>query len=308
MIKKILLLLCLALLCASCSGESEKQGRAALVLGVMPSMDYLPLAVAQREGYFKEAGLELELIRFHSANERDAAFQSGNIDGTVIDYTGAVLQKSGGLDLKLASRCDAPFYLLGRPGGPRGAEELKGARLAVSRNTVIDYLADMALQSAGLESGDVEKVEINKIPLRFEMLMAGKIDGTGLPDPLALIAQNQGANLLCTNRDLGLAITGIMFSAQAVRDKKDQIRKMYAAYNRGVEYLRSHGPEEIKDILIGQMNFREELIPLAVLPEYGPAAQPSLEDLQSVSAWLAGRNLVPVDFAVETLLDGSLLP
>ena len=303
-----LMLVCIFLLMPSCSGE-EKSANTQLVLGVMPSMDYLPLAVAQRESYFATMGLDLKIVKFYSANERDAAFQSGSVDGVVIDYTGALLQKKGGVDLALTSRCDAPFFVMSAPkSGINDLAELKGASIAVSQNTVIDYLMDMALHSAGLTETDVNKVEINKIPVRFEMLMGDKVGATGLPNPLAMMAEQSGAKVISSNSELGLSITGIIFSGKAMREKPELIKKMYQGYNHGVDYLMEHGPEDVRSILVDDMGFRPELVPQTVLPSYTWSALPPEKDLQSVQDWLAGRGLVSPDLDVKTMTNGSFLP
>ena len=313
-----LLLACLLLCLPGCSAEEESV-RPDLVLGVMPSMDYLPLAVAQREGYFKELGLTVQLHKFYSANERDAAFQSGNVDGVVIDYTGALLQKAGGVDLRLTSRCDAPFYIIASANSgitsPRG---LKGAEIAVSRNTVIDYCVDMALESAGIGPEAARKIEINKIPLRYEMLRNGRIDATGLPNPLALLAAHGGDTVLTSNTELGFSITGIMFSGRALADKPEQLRKFYRAYDRGVRYLAEHGPAEVADILKRDLGFTDEILPLigrsglagqgpAALPVYSAAALPSEADLNRAAGWLIRKGLMADDFDYAAITDGRFL-
>lgn len=300
-------LFCIALLLPACS--SEKKSEPELVLGVMPSMDYLPLAVAQRENYFEPLGVRLKIVKFYSANERDAAFQSGGVDGVVIDYTGAVLQKNGGVDLAITSSCDAPFYIIAAPNsGIDSLKKLKGASIAVSQNTVIDYCVDMALRHAELLPQDVSKIEINKIPVRFEMLMANKIDATGLPNPLAMLAEAGGGIPLSSNADLAFSITGIMFSGKALDEKGELIKKMYQAYNRGVDYLAGHGPADVRNILIDDMGFKPELIERTVLPAYTKAALPPAKDLQSVRDWLDARGLLKADMDISTMVDGSFLP
>lgn len=304
----LLAIFCLLLLLPACSGEN-KSAPNKLVLGVMPSMDYLPLAVAIRESYFSSMGLELKIVKFYSANERDAALQSGAIDGAVIDYTGAVLQKNGGVDIALTSRCDAPFFVMAGPdSGITDLPGLKGASVAVSQNTVIDYLVDMTLRSAGLAEADVNKVEINKIPVRFEMLMGGKIDATGLPNPLAMMAEGGGARVLSSNTALDLSITGIVFTGKAMREKPELIKKMYQGYNHGVDYLMEHTAEDVRGILVDDMGFKPELVAGAVLPSYSWSALPSENDLQSVLDWLTGRNLIKPDMHVKSLTNGSFLP
>ena len=303
------LLLALLFSAAACSGNSRAVKQPVLLLGVMSSMDYLPLAVALREGYVSESGLELRLVKFYSANERDAALQSGQVDGAVIDYTGAALQRNGGMDLRLTSRCDAPFYIIAGPdSGLYEAADLKNANIAVSRNTVIDFCVDMTMKAAGLDPSQAKKVEINRIPLRYEMLMGGSVDATGLPDPLALMAEIEGGRVISSNKQLGLSITGIVFSGEAIAEKKEMIQKMYAAYNRGVDYLSRNPVEAVWDILEEQMGFNSKLAATARYNEYTPAALPPQEDLRMVIDWLAERNLINAGMDARELVDGSCLP
>ncbi|MCL1837208.1 MAG: ABC transporter substrate-binding protein [Treponema sp.] len=305
----LLLLAALVLPLAACRGNRTAAQQSALLLGVMPSMDYLPLAVALREGYFDDSGLELKLVKFYSANERDAALQSGQVDGAVIDYTGLALQHNGGMDLRLTSRCDAPFYIIAGPdSGLYEAAGMKDAKVAVSRNTVIDFCVDMALHAAALDPADVKKVEINRIPLRYEMLMGGSVDATGLPDPLALMAETAGGRVISSNKQLGLSITGIVFSCQAIEKKKALIQKMYDGYNLGAEYLRRNTPVDVWDILEGEMGFNQSLAGAARYNEYAPAALPPPEDLRAVIEWLAERGLVNAGMEPGELVDGSCLP
>ena len=285
------------LLLSGCSGEETKGVQAeepVLRLGVMPSMDYLPLAVARREGMLDK---RIEIVKFYSANERDSALQSHNIDGTVTDLTGAMLHRAGGYDLKITSRCDAPFYIVaGATTGIAAPEELKGRTIAVSRHTVIDFCVDMALLAAGLQPEDVEKVEINKIPLRFEMLRNARIDATGLPDPLATMARVAGDRILTDNRTMDFSVTGIVFSQQAVTAKADLIGRLYQAYNYGADYLKGHTIADVGDILKEEMGFSDDILPHSRLTEYSPAAVPAENDLDRAANWLKDNGLIPRDF------------
>jgi NitT/TauT family transport system substrate-binding protein len=297
-----------ALLLIFLSACAAKEKAGVLTLGVMPSMDYLPLAVAIREGYTEDLGLQLEIKRFYAATERDAAFQSGNVDGTVIDYTGALLQKAGGIDLKLVSGCSAPFYLIaGKHTGAGGLGDLKGKKVSVSQNTVIDFCVDMALRSAGLSGADVEKVEINRVPLRYEMLESGNIDATALPDPLAATALQNGHRLLTTNIEQGFAVTGIVFTGKAIREKSELIKKMYWAYDLGVEYLAGHRREDLAPVLIDDFGFTPENVQNAVLDIYARAAPPGMADIHLTADWLLERGLISADFDRAAAIDTELV-
>jgi NitT/TauT family transport system substrate-binding protein len=303
--KRLTVLLFILSVLLSCTKREQTD---VLVLGVMPSMDYLPLAVAAEKGFLDKAGLKLTIKKFYSAVERDAAFQSGNVDGTVIDYTGAILQSAGGIDLKIVSACDAPFYIaVGKNTGITDISGLKGKKVAVSQNTVIDYCIDKALAHAGFLASDIEKAEINRIPLRFELLDNGKIDATALPGPFAAKALSTGNALITSNTELGFAITGIVFSGKALKSKRALIKKMYEAYDLGAEYIRTHGIDDIKGTLIDEMGFAEEDLKYAVISYYNDALAPSEEDIASAAEWLASRGLIADGFVPGNVIDASVL-
>lgn len=299
------------ILLSACSSNKKQENKEipTITIGVMPSMDYLPLAVAQREGYFEKQGVKVTIEKFLSANQRDIAFQSGSVDGGVTDYTSAALLKAGGFDMKLTSKCQAPFYIVASAqSGITNLSELKGKKVAVSQNTVIDFCVDMALASAELTPSDVEKIEINKIPERFEMLRNNKIDATGLPNPFALIAASEGCKLLVSMDSLKYTVTGIVFSQSVIETKSDAIKKMYAAYNEGVAYLNSHTVADIKDILVKDLKFPEPVAEKVTLPKYSNA-QPVLandKDIQAVITWLSGKKLLNSSFKVEDLINDQL--
>lgn len=298
------------LLSACSSGKKqESKGIPAITIGVMPSMDYLPLAIAQREGYFEKHGVKVTIEKFLSANQRDIAFQSGSVDGGVTDYTSAALLKAGGFDMKLTSKCQAPFYIVASTqSGINNLSELKGKKIAVSQNTVIDFCVDMALASVGLSPNDVEKTEINKIPERFEMLRNNKIDATALPNPFALIAASEGSKLLVSMDSLKYTVTGLVFSQSVIDSKSDAIKKVYAAYNDGVAYLNAHTVADIKDILVKELKFPEPVAEKVTLPKYNNA-QPVLandKDIQAVITWLSGKKLLNDSFKVEDLINDQL--
>lgn len=285
--------------CQQLKHQEEK-----LVIGVMASMDFVPVAVAQKMGYFEKYGVNVAIEKFYSANERDAAFQGGIIDGTVIDYTGAILQKSGGADLKLTSACNAPFCIMSGPSGDvKQLQDLKGKKIAISQNTVIDFCMDMALQSVRLTPQEVEKQEINKIPVRFEMMMSGKTDATALPDPFITIAKDKGANQIASMYDLGYVVTGIMFKGESLKNKEKQIQAFYDAYNEAVVYIRNHTIEDIRNVLIQDVGFPPELISKVQLPVYVPAQLPAEKDIRAVIQWLQEKKLIPENFNREELID-----
>ncbi|MDO5663952.1 MAG: MetQ/NlpA family ABC transporter substrate-binding protein [Bacteroidia bacterium] len=280
-----------------------------LAIGVMSSMDYLPLAIAQSNGYFSENGVEVTIQKFYSPNERDAALQSNNLDGTILDYTGGAIQNSGGIPLRFASQCDATFELIvGKKSGINTISDLKDKKIAVSRNTVIDFCTDLAVEKAGLSLQDVEKPEINKIPLRLEMLRNAKIDASMLPDPFATIAKNEGNKSVISMVELDVRVTGIAFLQKTIDEKPEALKKFYRAYNKAIEDLKTKPIENFQTILTEEVGFPLNLVSEIKLPNYFPAQLPQEADLLLVEKWLKERSLVKPDFDIKTIIVSDLIP
>jgi NitT/TauT family transport system substrate-binding protein len=187
--------------------------------------------------------------------------------------------------------------------GITALKDLKGRSIAVSGHTVIDFCVDTALLLAGLTPEDVEKVEINKIPLRVEMLRNARVDATGLPDPLATMARVAGDHILTDNRSMGFSVTGIVFSQQAIDAKAALIGELYQAYNYGAEYLGKHTVMDVADILKAEMGFTDGILPHSSLADYAPAAAPAEKDLHMAAVWLKRDGLIPQDFDPSLMVD-----
>lgn len=295
-------------LAVSCAGGGSK-GNApgtSLRIGAMSSMDYLPYVVACDKGIYDSLGVDVEIVKFFSANDRDAAFQSGNVDGTVIDLTGAVMQQAAGTDLKVVMKHDGVFTLVAR--GDAGIESvagLKGRNVAVSRNTVIEYSTDKMLQQAGVDPAGVVKTEVNKIPLRLEMLRNGQTDACILPDPFATMALADGGVSLGTTGDAGISVTATVLTGDALRNKAEAVSLLVEGYNLAVEYMRTHPVEQWQDIIVKDAGVPEALLPSVSLPEYMPVALPSAEDVQSTVQWLESKALVPAGYDMSQLVDST---
>jgi len=309
----ILSLVLLASLLLACTNKGNKASdsdkNSQLNIGVMSSMDYFPIAVAKEKGYFEQEGVSVTINKFYSANERDAAFQSGNLDGTILDYTGAAIQRAGGVNLKLASQCDGSFVLVATNESEiNSINDLKNKRLGVSRNTVIDFCTDRVLQEANIALSDVDKVEINKIPLRLEMLRNGRIDATMLPDPFVTIALEGGNKKVIDIKDMDLRVTGIVFHDDVIAEKEAAIKSFYRAYNLAIKLINTQPTSSFYDLLIAEVGVPSELVSKIELPTFTKGQLPQERDLQKVGQWLKAKDLVPADFDINTLIATNLIP
>lgn len=306
--KKILLLsmLILALaLAAGCGNSNDKTQKdlQPITIGLMPDTDSLPFIIAKEKGYFAEEGIEVNIQQYKSAMDRDSALQSGNLDGAVSDMLAVAFAKAGGFDVKVTSFTDGSYKLIAsKDAGINNVKALAGKDVAVSRNTIIEYVTDQILAKEGMDSESINKVIIPQIPTRLEMLQNGKLAAATLPEPMASIAVSNCCTYVTGSDELGINPGVIMFTAKTVDNKTAEIAAMYRAYNKAVDYLNNTSRDEYIDLVVEKGGFPPAAKEALKLPEYHKAALPKESDVTDCIKWLNNKGLVKEHFSYQDIV------
>jgi NitT/TauT family transport system substrate-binding protein len=243
--------------------EPEKsEEKISVKVGILPIEDALPFVVADEEKIFEKYGLDVEVVQFQSAIERDSAFTSGQVDAVLTDPLAVILLRNGGHKIQIVSIClgktpeEGVFTILAAPDSSiSSVKDLEGKTIAISSNTIIEYITDIMLEKYGVKA---EKVEIKSIPLRMQTLLDNKVDAATLPEPLASLAELKGAKKIMSDADLedSISHTVIVFNENFVKEKKDVVKNFLKAYDEAVERINSN-PDR----------YREKFIQIARVPE-----------------------------------------
>lgn len=295
---------------AGCAGEKretavQKQNPTqGITIGLMPDVDSIPFIIAQEKGFFKEEGVTISLKSFKSAMERDSALQSGNLDGAVSDVLAEAFAKAGGFDTVITALTNGSYKLVANKNEPAtSVNELKGKDVAISKNTIIEYVTDRIAAEAGLDGNAINKTVIPQIPARLEMLQNGKIAAATLPDPLATVAIKNGGKVINTSDQLGINPGVMLFTVKAVNEKEKEIQAMYRAYNKAVDYLAREPMENYIDLIIEKAGFPKDVKGALVLPKYKKATAPQPKDIEEVINWLQAKNLIKQKYQYTDLVD-----
>lgn len=289
---------------AASTGQEKGKALAALKIGVMPDVDSIPFIIAQEMGYFKEENLDVTLLPFKSAMERDSALQSGNLDGAISDMLAAAFAKAGGFDVKITSLTYGSYKLLAGAGTAASSpQDLAGQQVAISKNTIIEYVTDRILSAQQMPDGSIEKVVIPQIPVRLEMLQNGKLAAATLPEPLASVAIGKGARLVSGSDQLGINPGILLFTAKAAGEKQASLEALYRAYNKAIAYLQQEPQEKYIDLLIAKGGFPPAVKGVLQLPSYRNASLPPKQDLADCMQWLAERKLIEKPYAYQEIVD-----
>ncbi|MGE5673893.1 MAG: ABC transporter substrate-binding protein [Mycobacterium leprae] len=334
-IKRTAMLLLTALLgvgllagCSSKPGDVYKQGAnpapaqqdskpVTLKIGLLPFTEGLPYWVAQKNDYFKAQGVDVQLVKFQSANERDTAIMTGNIDGMVTDLMG-VASMVGTNTAKVhvisvalgANQKEAPMGIVSAPNsGIKTAADLKGKEIAISTNTMMEYVASKLLAENGLTPSDVKFVSIPALPVRVETLLAGKVAAAILPDPLFWQTTQQGATAVLSNAKAkqNYYQSVLVMTDKAIAEKKDGIQKMLIAYNRGVLDIQTNSAA-YKSLMVDNNLLAKEFVDKYNVVPFSVTQAPDKAGVESVVQWLLDKKILSSKVSYEQLVDTSLLP
>lgn len=304
--------LLISLSVVGCSNKEEKAtsplSLKPLIIGVMPDLDSLPFIIANHNGYFKEEGLQVKIEHFKSAADRDTALQTKKIDGAISDMLAVVFFNDNKFDVKITSKTDGSFKLIaGKNSNISKIEQSVGKSIGISKNTIIEYLTDRIMESSNIDVNSPQKVAIPKIPTRLEMLNSGNLDMATLPEPLASTAISEGGKILSSSDKLGINPGVMLFTKEAVISKPEEIKALYRAYNKAVEFLKEEKMENYIDFAIKESGFPDTVKGTLTLPNYSKASMPPEKELEEVLNWLKAKKLTTNDYKLEDLSNSSFI-
>ncbi len=306
----LLILIMMMLVLTGCAGEKKdntapKQSQLqSVTIGLMPDVDSIPFIIAQEKGYFKEEGVNVTLKSFKSAMERDSALQSGNLDGAISDMLAEAFAKAGGFDIVITSLTNGNYKLVvNKNETATSIKDLKGKDVAISKNTIIDYVTDRIAAEGGIAATDINRVVIPQIPTRLEMLQNNKIAAATMPDPLASVAVKNGGRVINTSEQLGIFPGVMVFTTKAVNEKEKEIQAIYRAYAKAVDYLSKEPMENYIDLVIEKAGFPKDVKGALILPKYQKATAPQQKDVDAVIDWMQSRKLIQQKYQYKDLVD-----
>ncbi len=297
--------LALAFVFGGCAAEKTTR---ALKIGVISDVGAVPFVIAEQQGFYEKRGLKVEIQVFKSALDRDAALQTGNLDGAMADMLTIVFFNDAGFPVKMTSGTYGNYRLITSPAVNEEAFiKLKSPKVGISSSTVIDFATQKIALAKGFDQ-HMEKVAIPQMPVRLEMLRAAELDAATLPEPLASAAVQDGGSIIGSTADFGL-YPGIFIMTDAVLgEHPESVELLYEAYNEAVLYVNQNDTADYFDFLVERLGFPVNLKGKFVMPQFTQAMAPDALTFKEVSDWMQKTALTKNDYKYEGLTDLSVLP
>jgi len=280
-------------------GRIEKP-KVALAVGGKSALYYLALTIAERKGFFKDEGLDLEISDFAGGSRSLQALVGGSADVVAGAYEHTIRMQARGQMVQ-------SFVLIGRgmqiaigiksdrADKVKSAADVKGMKFGVSApGSSTHMLVNYWIGKAGLKPSDVAAIGVGAGASVVAAVEKGEIDGISQTDPAVTMLQQQGAiKVVVDTRTMQgnidvfggpLPAASLYSTADFIKANPNTVQAMANAIVRANRWLQTATPDDVADAvppayLLGDrelykkafLNVREVMSPDGVMPEGAPA-------------------------------------
>ena len=217
-------------------------------------------SVGAKKGFFKEEGLDAEIIRITGPSGR-SALVSGEIDyyTTVAFMTQSII---AGLPARvMASFVTCPaFVLMSRPEW-KSAQELRGQTVGIGGppGSAVDIIARLSLRHLGLNpEKDMKFVFLNSHERTFLALQQNLFAAALIPPPFDYQGAKLGLHSLARAHDfINYPEDGVIAHSRKIKEKPDEIKRVIRAGIKANRYIRAEREGTIQFLMEWQKVNRE---------------------------------------------------
>ncbi len=296
---KPLLLLCIIMILTILPLAAETDSSKTLRMALLPIPDALPSYVAEANGYFKEYGIVVEALSVGSALERDQLMQADRIDGMVNEIAGTASFNRDKIRMQIVASARKPisssplFRILTSPqSNITRVSQLKNIPIAVSKNTIIEYITDRLLTHEGLSMDEISIKSVPVLPERMQLLLSGQIQAATLPDPLGASALKAGAKVVIDDLKMpNHSVSVLSFHVKTLKNKKEAVKLYIKAWMRAAEEL-NNNPESYRALMLKKNRVPGNVRDSFKIPPFPVNEIPTEEQWNDVINWMIQKNLL----------------
>lgn len=241
--------------------DSDKKLQKIVVSEVTHSAFYAPWYVAIEEGYFEDAGLDIEVILTSGANNVVASVLSNDVniglcgpEATIYVYNEGekdYIQTFSGL-----TKRDGQFIVSRKRIENFTMKDMVGKEVLAGR---VGGMPELNFLNA-LKNSDIDKKDVNiNTTVDFASLSGSFIGGTGdfvnLFEPNATMLEKMGFGYVVGSvGELSGEVPYTAFNARKsyIENNQDVIKKFVKAINKGLKYVSDNSSEKIANAIINQ--------------------------------------------------------
>jgi NitT/TauT family transport system substrate-binding protein len=294
--------------------NAQKASSFVIKFGTLPVIQALPLFVASEKGYFAQEGIDVELVPFNSALEKDVAFTAGQISGYFGDLQTCTVLNGNKAPIRVvaevynSTKSQRTFALLAAPKyAHQSLGEIAKGGIAVSSNTILDYLTSKFFSSKGISLNQANLIEVKNIPIRLQMLLGGQVTAAVMPEPMASLAESKGAKSLVDDAGTGLSSTVLAFNDTYLTQSPDKVKAFLRAVQKASAYINSK-PQDVRPLMNKECRIPEELQKNYPIPEFPKLILPTNAHVMDIYQWLFQKGTVRRELSYRQMVADGYLP
>ena len=206
------------------------------------NLSNLTVGVAQTRDFFKQEGIDAEIIRMNP-NVATMALVSADVDYTSLigSVIGANL-KGAKLKMIACSQDRTPLAFVGKP-ELKSVKDLKGRTIAVgSYGSTPDIVARMVVKHFGLDpESDIKVLALGSDGARLAALKEGVVDVIIVAPPVDFEGQKMGFNIISRAGDIfRFPYNGLGTSTRKIDENPDQVKRVLRAMIKANGFIRKN--------------------------------------------------------------------
>jgi NitT/TauT family transport system substrate-binding protein len=205
-------------------------------------MPNLTAGVAQKRGFFKEEGIEVEIIRMNP-NVSVTALASGDVDYSQI-FAAVVGAAIAGLPVRIVAGFldNWPLTLIARPEF-KSVKELKGKTLGVSSyGATPDVAARMIFKYFGIDpEKEIKLLALGSDAARVAALKQRVVDVIVISPPADSQLEKLGFNVLARAYELfNFPYLGLSANIKKIKERPDEVKRVLKATIKANRFIREN--------------------------------------------------------------------
>jgi NitT/TauT family transport system substrate-binding protein len=221
--------------------QAPEKPKVTLGVGGKPLLYYLPLTIAERKGFFKEEGLDVEINDFGGGARSLQSLIGGSVDVVTGAYEHTIRMQAKGQDVRAVCELGRfPGIVIAakkdKAGQIKSAADLKGAKIGVTApGSSTALTVQYAMVKAGLRPTDAAMIGVGGGAGAVAAMKKGEIDAISHLDPVIakLDADGDIQVLIDTRTEAGTrALFGGSNPAAVLYTKQDFIGRIRPTVQR----------------------------------------------------------------------------
>jgi NitT/TauT family transport system substrate-binding protein len=250
---------------ATAQAQKPELTKVRLAVGGKTSLYYLPLTITERLGYFKEAGLDVEISDLQGGAKSLQALMGGSADVVTGSFDHTIqIQAKGQQIIALAQLGRFPGFALAlrkeKAAAYTGPKDLKGMKIGVTApGSSTHFMVLYMMSQVGLKPDDASFIGTGSGGTVIAAIQHGEVDGISNADPMVTKLDKEGLiKIVADTRTLegttkvygGPYPAAVLYAPAAFIEKNpNTAQALVTAFVRGLKWVKSHDAAEIAKMM-----------------------------------------------------------